>query len=251
LLVQSARAIRSLAAGRFDEAYVQLHRIFDPEDPNLGSHPLGRCWAVSYFADAALHSDNTDEARRLIAYTERQIEGLPSVEVHQQLRYARAVLADDDQAEALFRDALDPASAPNPFFRASLQLAYGAWLRRRRRVAESRVPLREARDTFDALGTTPWGDRARRELLAAGEESRRRSPQLREQLTPQELQIAQLAAEGRSNRDIGQLLFLSPRTVGAHLYRIFPKLGVTARGQLGRALAAPSVSVEDDVTDLR
>ena len=92
--------------------------------------------------------------------------------------------------------------------------------------------LRAARDTFDALGADPWSERARDELRAAGESSRKREPGVLEQLTAQELQVAQMAAQGLSNREIGQKLYLSHRTVGSHLYRIFPKLGVTARSQL-------------------
>jgi DNA-binding CsgD family transcriptional regulator len=127
-----------------------------------------------------------------------------------------------------------------PFQRARILLAQGRWLRRQRRIAESRGPLRLARDGFDALGCAAWGDQARRELRASGESSRRRDPAARDELTAQELQIAQLAAEGLSNREIGQRLYLSHRTVGTHLYRIFPKLGITARGELSSALAAPT-----------
>src|SRR4051812_21010887 len=83
-----------------------------------------------------------------------------------------------------------------------------------------------------------WGDRARRELRASGESSRRRDPSARDRLTAQELQIAQLAADGLTNREIGQRLYLSHRTIATHLYRSFPKLGVTARSQLGAALSA-------------
>ena len=90
--------------------------------------------------------------------------------------------------------------------------------------------MRDARGTFDALGSTLWGEQARRELRASGERSRRRVPEARDQLTAQELQIAQLAAEGLSNREIGQRLFLSHRTISTHLYRVFPKLEITSRG---------------------
>ena len=107
-----------------------------------------------------------------------------------------------------------------------------------RRIAESRAPLRDARDAFDAMGCAAWGDQARRELRASGESSRRRDLAARDQLTAQELQIAQLAAQGLSNRDIAQRLYLSHRTIGTHLYRIFPKLGITSRGELRSALSA-------------
>jgi DNA-binding NarL/FixJ family response regulator len=109
-------------------------------------------------------------------------------------------------------------------------------------VAESRAVLRTARDTFDALGTAPWSDQARSELRASGERSRRRVPEARDQLTAQELQIAQLAAQGLSNREIGQRLFLSHRTISTHLYRVFPKLGITSRTELSGALAPAASS---------
>jgi len=112
-------------------------------------------------------------------------------------------------------------------------------LRRQRRVMEARAPLRTARDILDALGALPWSDRARRELRAAGETSRPQASLVLDALTPQELQIAELAAGGLSNKEIGTRLYLSHRTVGSHLYRIFPKLGVTTRSGLQAALNRP------------
>jgi DNA-binding NarL/FixJ family response regulator len=117
-------------------------------------------------------------------------------------------------------------------------LSYGKWLRRQRRISESRAPLRDARDSFDAMGCAAWADQARSELRASGEASRRRDPSARDQLTAQELHIAQLAAQGLSNREIGQRLYLSHRTIGTHLYRVFPKLGVSSRGEIVGALAS-------------
>ncbi|GIH03669.1 hypothetical protein Rhe02_17360 [Rhizocola hellebori] len=108
-------------------------------------------------------------------------------------------------------------------------------LRRRRRPAESRDRLRSAAVTFDSLGVTPWADRARAELAATGE-TIRRPDDGRDRLTPQELQIAQLAAQGLSNRHIAERLFISPRTVSTHLYRIYPKLEIGSRSELIRAL---------------
>ena len=103
-------------------------------------------------------------------------------------------------------------------------------------MTQSRAPLRAPAQTFDALGLLPYAERARRELRASGETVRRRDPEAWSQLSPQELQIAQLAAEGLSNREIGEQLYLSHRTVESHLYRLFPKLGVTSRAQLRDAL---------------
>ena len=161
-------------------------------------------------------------------------ERTPSPWLHVAMRHARALLADDEDAEALFEAGLQAHGWP--FARARLQLAYGAWLRRRRRAADSRAPLRAACDAFEALGAIPWSERARQELRASGETSRRRAPDVRDRLTPQELQIAQMAAEGLSNREIGQKLYLSHRTVGSHLYRTFPKLGITSRSELPERL---------------
>jgi DNA-binding NarL/FixJ family response regulator len=124
-----------------------------------------------------------------------------------------------------------------PLALARLSLCHGVWLRRHRRVAESRAALRSARDMFDAIGIRYLAERARQELTASGEASHRHQGiDTLDQLTPQELQIARLAAEGLSNREIGSRLYLSHRTVGSHLYRAYPKLGITSRAQLGRAL---------------
>ena len=138
------------------------------------------------------------------------------------------MLADRDEAEALFLAALAADLTRRPFIRARDQLAYGEWLRRQRRVAECRPSLRAARDTFDALGTAPWSERARHELRTAGERSGERQAVSSDLLTAQELQIAQLAADGLTNREIGKRLYISHRTVGAHLAKIYAKLGATS-----------------------
>jgi DNA-binding CsgD family transcriptional regulator len=161
-----------------------------------------------------------------------------------QLSYARALLADESTAAERFAAAL--AGTPGwPFYRARTQLAYGTWLRRRRHNTESRAPLREAADVFTALGSTQFADRTLRELRASGEAVRRRRPEVWDQLTPQELQIAQLAADGLTNREIGERLYISRRTVGTHLYQLFPKLGVTSRTELR---AMPEATARDQGT---
>jgi hypothetical protein len=135
--------------------------------------------------------------------------------LHVGLRYARALLADDEDAEALYRTGLDADLSRWPFARARLQLAFGSWLRRRRRVAESRTLLRAARDVFDAQGAIPWAERARQELRAAGETSRQRQPDMRDLLTSQ-VTDRRAGSSGALNREIGQQLFLSHRTVSTH-----------------------------------
>jgi ATP/maltotriose-dependent transcriptional regulator MalT len=229
-LVQLGRGLAALGAGRHAEAYEQLRRIFDPAD--LAHHPYVRFWAVGDLAEAAVHSGHQVKARQVLEELEPLAAQTMAPILQVGLSFARPLLAEDDAAEPLFQAGLEADLTRWPFLRARLLLAYGAWLRRRRRVAESRAPLRAAREAFDALGAVPWGDRARQELRASGETSRKRNPGTWDQLSPQELQIAQMAAEGLSNREIGQRLYLSHRTVGSHLYRIFPKLGITSRSEL-------------------
>jgi DNA-binding CsgD family transcriptional regulator len=232
---QFGRVLAALASGRHADAYAAAERLFDPDDSAY--HPVISSWLIADLAEAALHIDERDAARARVADVETGACERLGTWVEINLRHARALLAEPDEAGDRFEEALASDLTRWPFQRARIQLAYGQWLRRRRRVAESRAVLRAARDTFDALGCAPWSEQARRELRASGERSRRRVPEARDQLTAQELQIAQLAAQGLSNREIGQRLFLSHRTISTHLYRVFPKLGITSRGELSAALA--------------
>jgi ATP/maltotriose-dependent transcriptional regulator MalT len=233
-VVQLARGLASLADGNYEEAYDRLYRVFDPRDP---AYHFTRCWAIGDIVEAAVHCGRQNTARRLLADMESIGEATPLPRLNVGLAFARPLLAEDADAEPLFVSALAQDLRSWPFFRGRLLLAYGSWLRRQRRLAESRTPLRVARETFDAMGAVPWGQRARQELKAAGETSRERTPGAWDQLSPQELQIAQMAAQGLSNREIAQQLYLSHRTVGSHLYHVFPKLGITSRAQLHQALS--------------
>ncbi len=124
-----------------------------------------------------------------------------------------------------------------PIERSRLLLTYGTWLRRRKRARESRDYLREARDGFERLGAKAWAERAREELRAAGERSDLPAPDAWDLLSPQEAQITSMVIQGLTNREIGERLFISHRTVGAHLYRMFPKLRITSRSELVRLAA--------------
>jgi DNA-binding CsgD family transcriptional regulator len=157
--------------------------------------------------------------------------------------WARAVLhrcralAQDGDPEAHYREALrQHAVSGRPFERARTELLYGEWLRRSRRGTDARAHLRTALALFDRTGAAPWAGRARSELRAAGEPAAAGAPapDRLSLLTPQELQVVRLAASGATNRDIAAQLFISPRTVSHHLYRAFPKLGVTNRTALAR-----------------
>ena len=193
-------------------------------------------WALADLADAAVVAGRVDAVRPVLDGVERRAAQLPSPMLQISLRYARAVLAQRRHRRAAVRrgarrgpvrmaaQPLTPAPRPRHLAQAT------AAQRRRPR------PLREARDRFDALGAGPWAQRAREELRATGESSRRAAAYARDRLTPQELQIATMAARGMTNREIGQHLYLSHRTVGSHLYRVFPKLDITSRSQLAEAL---------------
>jgi len=239
-LAQIARGLTSLSGGLHDEAYGHLIRLFDHADPAY--HPFVCGWGMADLAEAAVLSGNREAARALLAEQQPIADQAPSTWLHMAVQYARPLLAEDEDAEPLFKSALGAGMSRWPLYWARLQLAFGMWLRRQRRAGESRVSLRAARDAFDALGALPWGERARQELRAAGEMSRRPSPGALDYLSPQELQVALMAAEGMTNRQIGQQLYLSHRTVSTHLYRIFQKLGITARSQLPNALSTQTVS---------
>ena len=234
--IHHVRAVLALGSGRSSHAYHELRRVFDPSDPVF--HYLKSYLAIADYAEAAVRHDDRTGALEALERVEVVVAQTPSPRLHLVVRHARALLAPDETAEALFRDALDHDLSAWPFSRARLLLAYGGWLRRHRHQAESRPLLRAAIEVFDAIGTVSWGDRARDELRASGETSRKRSVASWDQLSAQELQIAQLAADGLSNREIGERLYVSHRTVGSHLYRIYPKLGVTSRAQLHRVLNA-------------
>jgi DNA-binding CsgD family transcriptional regulator len=138
-----------------------------------------------------------------------------------------------DGNEEHFREALGLHERDDrPFDEARTRLVYGEWLRRDKRKADARIHLSAALETFERLRAAPWAERARSELTATGTSVRPVGRGPAGSLTPQELQIVRLAARGLSNKDIAAQLFLSPRTVGHHLYKAYPKLGVLSRGEL-------------------
>jgi ATP/maltotriose-dependent transcriptional regulator MalT len=229
-----ARGAAAIGDGRHEDAFRHLWPVFDETDQAF--HRYMRWSALLDVVEAAIGSGQADKLTDVLAELQ-QIATLSDVPFLQaELRYARPLLASDHDAERLFSDALRQDSTAYPFLHARTLFSFGRWLRRQRRGADSRAPLRKSIELFDALGSAAWSRRARQELRATGERIVRQTPDARERLTAQELQIAQFAAEGLSNREIGERLFLSHRTVGGHLYRIFPKLDITGRAQLRDAL---------------
>ena len=219
-----------LGRGRPAEAYEHVRRAFDPTERSY--HPVERLWSVDQLSEATARTDAARQARPLVDEIGRTIAHVASPGYHQAFRLARVHLADDDATDARVQEAYAGPGPTPRWFDARVDLAHGMSLRRRRRIADARHALRRALVVFDDLGAQAWADRTRSELAASGAPVEAAPEQAWRSLSPQELQIARLASEGLTNREIGGRLYLSHRTVGSHLYRIFPKLGITSRREL-------------------
>ncbi|MFE3036479.1 LuxR C-terminal-related transcriptional regulator [Streptomyces canus] len=153
------------------------------------------------------------------------------------LARCRALMTDDDTAEQLYQESISQLEkVPVAVELAWSRLLFGEWLRRRRRRADARVQLRSAYESFESWGAAPFAERARVELLATGETARKRTVDAQFDLTPQELQVATRAASGLTNAEIATQLFVTTSTIEFHLSRVFRKLGITSRKQIGRRL---------------
>ncbi|MER6128541.1 AAA family ATPase [Streptomyces sp. NPDC001795] len=225
-----AMGMAAAAEGDHETAFDQFRMMFTTDGDEVHYH-VSR-YGLADLAAAATRIGRHDAAR---AVMDRLADRLQDSSPRQRalLFRARALLADADDAEQHFRAALDePYAEERPFAHAHTQLDYGEWLRRQLRSSRARPWLAAALETFSRLGAEPWTSRALAELRATGIRQSPGAPDSLPALTPQQKQIVRLAARGLTNREIGERLQLSPRTVGSHLYRSFPKLGVTARSQL-------------------
>lgn len=233
--VSWAVGLGALAERRFGDAWNALNSV--------SIHPVAALWAIGDLAEAAVGAGGVGVgvARDLVQDAERDASRSGSSHLLSLVHRAYAVLGGGDNVADHFERSLAAAGpAASPLDVARTQLLYGMWLRRRHRIVAAREQLRDALVGLDAAGARPWATQAVAELRAAGVapmpvEQSQRMP--RPALTAQELTIARLAAAGMTNRQIADRVFLSHRTVGANLYRTFPKLGVTTRSHLGRALA--------------
>ncbi|MGI5241181.1 AAA family ATPase [Dactylosporangium sp. CA-139066] len=233
-LLRQARVTAALGRGDYEDAFAEATRICP--SGATGAGVPGR-WMVLDVVEAAVRVGRLDLAREHVAAARRA--GIARISPRTMLLTtgAAALSAPDAEARELFESALSLPDADQwPFERARIQLAYGQWLRRNRDTARARRHLREALESLDRLGARSWAVRAGNELRAAGVATARRRDAADAALTPQERRIAALAATGLTNKQIGERLFLSPRTVGAHLHRLFPKLGITSRAALRGAL---------------
>jgi DNA-binding NarL/FixJ family response regulator len=188
---------------------------------------------LSDLVEAAVRAGRMDDAATHVA----DIRAARLAEISPRLAVvaagAEALLLPGADAVSAFETAIAiPGANGWPFLLARIRFAYGERLRRLKATDDARRQLSTAIEAFEALGAAPWAARARNELRATGLAAKPTT----EALTPQERQIADLAATGLTNKQIGERLFLSPRTVSAHLYHLFPKLGVTSRAALAHAL---------------
>ncbi len=236
----AAHHVDALAAqgrGDFEDSYQHAAAI-SPAGV-LASHVPLALWVAMDLVEAAVRTGRHAEAAAHV--TAMREAGIAAISPRLALLAggAEAIAAPDGSAAGLFEAALAvPGADRFPFDLARVQLCCGERLRRARATKESRAHLAAALDAFERLGARPWATRAAGELHATGQTRARADQPARDSLTPQEREIAMLAAAGLSNKEIGQQLFLSHRTVGAHLYQIFPKLGITSRAALRDALAS-------------
>jgi DNA-binding CsgD family transcriptional regulator/energy-coupling factor transporter ATP-binding protein EcfA2 len=242
-----ALGIAALAEGSHLHAFTQLRRLFSAEGGPV--HNIFSYLGVADIATAAVRADRRLEGRAILERALGHLDGPPSFRLAQLIARARGILADPAGAGAHFAGALgDPAGEQWPFERAQLRLDYAEWLRRQRRINEAKPELIAALETFRQLGARSLAQRTEVELRASGIAVSGAPGALDAMmdLTPQQRQIVRLAGDGLTNREIADRLSLSPRTVGSHLYRSFPKLGITDRHQLRDVLARRDRSYSAD-----
>ncbi len=230
-IIEYLLTILELGLGRYEEARLHALRVFDEDVLWFGTYALADA------VEATARSGDADGAEAARERLRERAQATRTPWALGLLARADAMLASDDRAENAYRESLDHLGHSGLATElARTHLLYGEWLRRLRRRRDARVHLRAAHQMFGAMGAAAFAQRARVELLATGEHARVRAPETRDQLTPQEQQIARLAAEGESNAQIAAHLFISPHTVAYHLHKVFGKLDVSSRNQLSRAL---------------
>jgi DNA-binding CsgD family transcriptional regulator len=241
LLVSTTNETWARAAvgrGDFEEAYLLTSALTPPGEltPHFPHFPR----IFLDLVESAMRTGRTAEARAHVEAGQRARLDAISPHLATILAAATALVAPDEQAGELYEAALAvPDVCLWTYEYARLRLWYGEWLRRRREYTAARVQLTMALEVFEQQLKAPlWAQRARDELRAAGVGVSLPDNRAGVTFSPQERRIAELAASGLSNKEIGRQLNISPRTAGAHLYRVFPKLGITARAALRDALRA-------------
>jgi DNA-binding CsgD family transcriptional regulator len=234
-LAGSALGLLELGLGRFEAAIERLEPTGRFSLERGLELPGVAPWAED-LAEAYIHVGDP-AAVETLATLERQATRSHSRLAHAAVARCRGLLGDDDSFEPEFERALAlHQQRPDPFEQARTELCFGQRLRRARRRTEARERLRHALSIFDGLGAKPWCEHVLRELRATGERARRRAPETSDRLTPQELQVALLVADGATNKEAAATLFVSPKTIEAHLLRVYRKLGIRSRAELVRRM---------------
>jgi DNA-binding CsgD family transcriptional regulator len=218
--------------GRFDEALVAA------EQAREYPYELGHAnFAMGELVEAAARSGKPARAAETVERLSEMARATATDWALGSEACARALVSDGETAEALYREAIERLGRTRIRVQlARAHLLYGEWLRRERRRLDAREQLRNAHKLFTEFGMHAFAERARVELAATGEQARKRTAETIDQLTPQELQIAQMARDGLSNPEIGARLFISRRTVKYHLQKVFTKLKIRSRSELARVL---------------
>jgi DNA-binding CsgD family transcriptional regulator len=231
--VEYAKALLYNGLGLYEQALEAAQKAVEPDEIATSS------WAMYELVEAAAHSGRLNQARDT---ADRLLERTAASGTAWALgtgARSRALVESGEEAGKLHLEAIEWLGRTRMVAHlARARLSYGEWLRREKRRADAREVLRQAHEAFTSMGAGGFADRARRELLATGERVRKRRHETRDDLTPQEEQIARLACDGRTNPQIGEQLYLSPRTVEWHLHKVFAKLGIDSRRGLRGALAA-------------
>ncbi|HEX8103073.1 MAG TPA: helix-turn-helix transcriptional regulator, partial [Solirubrobacteraceae bacterium] len=235
---QTARLVLANGLGRHEEGLRGAEAV--RRTAASGGAPA---WALPELVEAAARSGAAHAVASAVEQLAETAAACGTDWAHGVAARARALVSDGPVAEALHREAIERLGrAGVDIEHARARLVYGEWLRGQGRRVDARAELRAAHAALQQMGAAGFAERARRELAATGEVVRRHGAEDRDELTAQELQIAQLAAAGASNREIGGRLYLSPRTVEWHLRKVFTKLGVGSRRSLGDALPAVAAS---------
>jgi DNA-binding CsgD family transcriptional regulator len=239
----AARGELELGRGRAAEAVEHL------EEQQAVVEQLGVAdvdlWPAPDLVDAYLRLGRPDDALAILAPYARRAREKNRPWALARLHRSRGLLAEVGEIDECFEEALHLHAPTDDVFEIGrTRLAYGARLRRARQRVRARVELRMAMELFDGIGAEPWAEQARAELAATGETARRRDVSTVDALTPQELQIGLLLAEGRTTREAAATLFLSPKTVEYHLRHIYRKLDINSREALSEALKAAETTAE-------
>lgn len=230
-LSELARAVLYNGLGRYEDA------LEPAQSASQRDELMVSVWSLPELAEAAARCGHAAVAHAAVeSLSERTRAAGTDLALGIEAR-SKALVTDGATAEAFFHEAIERLARTRVALEhARAQLLYGEWLRRDRRRLDAREQLRLAQHAFASMGAEAFAARAGRELLATGQTARKRTTGTRDQLTPQELQIAQLARDGLSNPEIGARLFISPRTVEYHLRKVFSKLEIKSREHLDRVL---------------